>query len=97
MKASGRSIVYFQQDFPNLTETFVRAEIEELYKRDYPVKVLCLRANRELLAQCSFSEIVHEVPVATTAQDLLRAMVDGAKALEPRYFHTPWATEAGRL
>ncbi len=84
-----KKILYFQQSFPNLTETFVKAEIRELLLRDYDLEVLCLTCNRDELVKIEFATRVFETAPSNLAQEI--------KKRTPDYIHVPWSTEAWRI
>ena len=85
-------IVYFQQDFPKLTETFILAEIEELLRRGYDVKVLVCRPDDKLLANTLVRD--HIVTLEELSAEALLASIT---ALSPSYIHIHWVTEAKRI
>ncbi len=90
-----QKIIYFQQSFPNHTETFVKAEIAELLQRDYCVEVICLQANHEQLASIDFADRVFEIP--RDSKDPYLALYQEIKKRSPDYLHAPWSTEAWRI
>lgn len=91
------AIVYFQQEFPKLTETFVRAEIAELYRRSYDVKVVALKLNKKQLELCSFSDRVCQVPSGKQPEEVFQNLVRTIAETDARYLHVHWATEAKRI
>lgn len=84
-----KKILYFQQSFPNLTETFVKAEIHELLRRDYDVEVICLQRNEKELTSFGFPERVFESKPENLAQEIQKRQAD--------YIQVPWSTEAWRI
>lgn len=88
-------ITYFQHHFPVLSETFVRAEIGELIRRGYDVRVICTDRNEELAAQCGFGDRIIAIPRPPTYEAEVRAVAEAVAALKTDYLHTPWATEIG--
>lgn len=85
-------ILYIQEQHPNSTETFVRAEIAELLQRSYDVNVLTLSCNKSLAELCGYQSNIHEV--SFSPGDAVRALVERTRDFAPRYLHTHFATEA---
>lgn len=83
-------ITYLQQSYPNLTETFVSAEIEEIKRRGVPVSVVTAKLNEKELANSPHPEIIKR---ATSSQEY----VDTISSLSSTYFHSHFITEAVKL
>ena len=81
-----RSIVYIQEQHPNVVETFIRAEINELIRRQHPVAVATLRKMHENLHYCNYADKIHQA----TPDSLVQLIA----SLKPSYLHAHFVTEA---
>lgn len=86
----GHTIVYMQTSHPNLTETFVRAELNELSRRGYNVHVIARNINRDFLDQCLYAKNIH-----VSQQDAISDL-EILKSIQPDYIHSHFVTECMR-
>lgn len=90
-----KTLVYFEQIFPQASETFVRAEIAELCRRGYDVKIAAFRVNRSLADDCIFRNRILEVPIQETYEQAIDELCRAIGSLNPAYIHAHFITEAG--
>lgn len=88
------SIVYIQDQHPNLTETFVSAEISELSRRGYPVAVVTSKINEENLGGIDYNDRLVEVPRTNDPEQDKQNLVETIKQLQPAYLHSHFVTES---
>lgn len=88
------SIVYIQDQHPNLTETFVSAEISELSRRGYPVAVVTRQINREHLPAIDYDDRLVEVPRSGNEAADMDQIISTVRQLEPAYIHSHFVTES---
>lgn len=91
------SILYLQNQHPNLTETFVSAEISELSRRGYPVAVLTTQINAEHLPNIDYNDRLVEVPKTGSEQNDIANLVETARQLQPSYIHSHFVTESNAM
>ena len=82
----GKSIVYIQDHYPNLVETFVRAEVNELIRRGYDVWVFANKRMQKNFSLCNHAEKI----VAISSR---KAIIERLTALNPCYIHSHFITE----
>jgi glycosyltransferase involved in cell wall biosynthesis len=92
-----KSIVYFQQSFPKLTETFILAELNELRRRNYDVWVIGFDIDHQLLTNSPIADRVVTVPRDSTVEGTYRNLIQAIHSKSPSYLHAHWVTEAGRI
>lgn len=89
-----QSIVYIQEKHPNPTETFVRAEVNELYRRSYDVWVTCFEIVKDFLPQCDYADHILSAMWHEKPEKQVLSLTECIHRLKPRYLHTHFATEA---
>ncbi len=91
------TIVYFQQTFPKLTETFILAELNELRRRNYDVWVVGFDIDTDLLTGSPIADRVIAVARDSTVEGTYRNLIQVILSKNPHYLHAHWVTEAGRI
>ena len=83
-------ILYVQDAHPNGSETFVRAEINCLYRRGYDVWVTSSRLIPQFLGECLYRDRI--LSRQNTSENLKEIILQ----LKPDYIHTHFVTESVR-
>ncbi|MCB0344123.1 MAG: glycosyltransferase [Bdellovibrionales bacterium] len=91
------SIVYLQDQHPNLTETFVSAEISELGRRSFPVAVVTKQINEQYLQNIDYNDRLVEVPRSGDEQTDIQNLIETVKQLQPAYIHSHFVTECNGI
>ncbi|MCC6221294.1 MAG: glycosyltransferase [Deltaproteobacteria bacterium] len=92
----GNCIVYIQEQHPNFTESFLRAEINELYSRNYDVAVVTPKIIPECLNECAYREHIFASTWSDDPTIKLDNLTAEVKKQNPRYLHSHFITEAKR-
>jgi glycosyltransferase involved in cell wall biosynthesis len=92
-----KTLVYFQEVHPVPTETFVQAEIEELFRRSYSLAVLTHNLSQPGLENCLYRDVIYKVDTLGSVESAVLQLAQKAKSLDAAYLHSPFITDTSKF